>query len=103
MILLLTGQSLLPRPLSPLPLISPLSYVAASPPGAERVLLRPFLPAPIMLVSQTGLPPPLRLKQHLSLLSVLPRPPLARITKSFFKISRISLYVSRITLHIAAG
>ena len=103
-LLLLTGLSLLlQRPLSPLPLISPLSYIAARPPGAERVLLRPFLPVLIMLVSQTGLPPPLPLKPRLSLLSVLPHPSLARIPKPFFKTSRISLYVPRITLHITAG
>ena len=86
---------------SPLPssLISLLSHIAAvlRLPGVERVPLRPSLPVPIMLVSQTGLPPPLPRKQHLSLLSPLPRLPLARITKPFFRISRVSLYVSPIT------
>jgi hypothetical protein len=101
-ILLLIGQFPLLRPLSPLPLIFLLSFIAASPPGAERVL-RPFLPVPIMLASQTGLPPLIRLRPRLSPHSVLLHPPLAKITKSFFKISQISLYVSRITLHIAAS
>jgi hypothetical protein len=64
-----TGQSLLPLPPSPLPspLISLLSPIAAGPPGVERVLLRPSLPVPIMLVSQTGLPPPLFRKPHFPL------------------------------------
>lgn len=96
--ILLTGQSLLPPPPSSLPSssISLPFYIAAGPPGAERVLLRPSLPAPIMLVSQMGLPPPLPRKPHRSLLSALPRPPLvrARITKSRFKTSRVSQYVS---------
>ena len=94
--ILLLGQFLLPPPPSSLPSvsISLIFHIAAGPPGAERVLLRPSLPAPIMLVSQMGLPPPLPRRLRLSLLSVLPRPPLARITKSYFKTSRVSQYVS---------
>lgn len=94
-IILLPGQSL-PLPLSPLPLTLSPFYLAASPPGAERVL-HPSLPVLIMLVSPTALPPPPLLRLRPFLHSALRRPPLARITSSFFKISRVSLYVPSIT------
>ena len=78
-----------PFPISPRPLTLSSFQVAASPPGAERVLLRPSLPVPVMLVFPMALPPPPPLKPCLSPRSVLRHPPLARITKSFFKISRV--------------
>jgi hypothetical protein len=92
-IILLPGSPS-PFPPSPLPFAFLPSLLAARPPGAERVLLRPFLPAPIMPVSPTALPPPPLLKPCLSLLSVLRHLLLARITKSFFRILRVSPYVS---------
>jgi hypothetical protein len=79
-------------------LIFLLSPLAAGLPGTERILLRPSLPVPIILVSQTRLPPPLLRKRHLSLLLAFPHLPLVRITKSLFKTSRVSLYVSPIIL-----
>ena len=89
--ILLTGLSS-PLSISPLPLTLSPFHVAASPPGAEHVPLLRSLPVLIMLVPPMARPPP-PLKPCLSPLLVLRHPSLARITKSSFKILRVSLYV----------
>jgi hypothetical protein len=92
-IILLPG--LHPLLIPPLPLILEPLYLAASPPGAVRDPLHPFLPVRIIMpVYPMVLRPPPLLRLHPSPLLVLQRPPLARITSLSSRISPATLCVS---------